>query len=66
MYPDSTKMMDVIALDDCDKKCRWLTAEQWTWWADFLPHGDIMGPNGVLPLKSTILMQEKANGTWKN
>ena len=25
-----TKMMD-----DCDKKCRWLTAEQWT---AFLPH----------------------------
>ena len=36
--PVSTKMMDVSALDDCVKKCRWLTAEQQTWWADFLTH----------------------------
>ena len=36
--PESTKLMDVSALDDCVKKCRWLTAEQKTWWADFLAH----------------------------
>ena len=36
--PESTKLMDVSALDDCVKKCRWLAAEQKTWWADFLAH----------------------------
>ena len=30
--------MDVSALEDCVKKCRRLTAEQQTWWADFLAH----------------------------
>ena len=37
--PDTNKLMDVSALDDCVKKCsRRLTAEQQTWWADFLAH----------------------------
>ena len=36
--PDTNKLMDVSALDDCVKKCRQLMAEQQTWWADFLAH----------------------------
>jgi len=27
---------------------------------------DILEPNGVQLLKTTFVMQEKANGTWKN
>ena len=66
VHPDSIKMMDVIALDNCHKKCRWLRLNNGLGGLIFSHTKDIIGPNGVLPLKITFLMQEKANGTWRN
>lgn len=34
--PDTAKIMEVSALKECVKKCKRLTSQQKTWWAEFL------------------------------
>ena len=60
--PETNKMMGVDSLADCVKKCRRLTAEQRTWWAEFLENERQYEDY----LKTISPRRGKASGFWRN